>query len=429
MKSKILSVGKQGKLVYLATDRFKSELLSLSFAVPLAAETAQKNAMVVALSRRGTVRHPSQALLNRQLDLMYSTAISTANRRMGDMQMLTFTADFLGASYVGGGKGLLPEVVAMLGDLLTAPLLDENGYYKAEIVESEKQVLLDAIRAQINNPRALAGAGARSLLCEGEPYGLPLIGTEATVKDLTPETLCARYRALLGEITPVFAYVGNTPAAEVRALLEERFADMLGTCQGIYQADIHAHEGEVRLGVRRMPLQQGRLSLGFRTDITPNDPLAPALQLANEIYGGSPASKLFMNVREKRSLCYHCSSALDLYKGVLFAASGIKTANRAVTEEAMLAEFAALRRGEISDVELHAAKKALSNTYRTAQDNPAVLSRFYVGRTLANVEQSHDEWRRRLDAVTRDEIVEAANRIRLGSVYFIEGTSEEGEAV
>ena len=426
MVPEIFSLGQYGRLVYLQTDRFKSELLSLSFALPLSAQTAQENAMVVALSRRGTVSYPSQAALNRALDLLYSTAVSTTNRRMGDMQLLTVTADFLGADFVGGGRGLLPEVVSVLRELVSAPLLDRDGHYDAKIVESEKRVLLDAIRAQINNPRALASAGARELLCRGEPYGLSLVGTEDTVGDLTPEALSARYRALLSEITPVFAYVGKTPAAEVVALLEQGFS-AIGTAQTPYVADLHAHTGEVRYGVRQMPLQQGKLALGFRTDITPNDPLAPALLVANEIYGGSPASKLFLNVREKRSLCYHCSSALDLYKGVIFAGSGIKSANRAVTEEAMLAEFAALQKGQISDVELHAAKKALANNYRTATDNPAALSRFYVGRALSGAYVSLDAWRDQIAAVTRDEVAQAANRIRLGSVYFIEGTEEGGD--
>jgi predicted Zn-dependent peptidase len=344
------------------------------------------------------------------------------------MQLLSFTADFLGSSYVGGGRGLLPEVVSILAELVNAPLLDNEGNYPVAVVGSEKQVLRDAIRAQINNPRGLAGAGARKLLCQGEPYGISLIGEENTVEELTPKTLSSRYRALKGEIAPVFAYVGASPAAEVAALLEDAFGAFGGGVTP-YTADLHAHVGEVRRGTREMPLQQGKLSLGFRTDITPSDPLAPALLLASEIYGGSPASKLFLNVREKRSLCYHCSSTLDLYKGVLFAASGMKTENRAVTEEAMLAEFAALKRGEISDVELHAAKKALANTYRAAGDNPAVLSRFYVGRELAGAFETVDSWRARIERVTREEIVAAANRIDLGAVFFLKGTDsgEEGE--
>ncbi len=425
MKPLILPLGKHGKLIYIATDRFKSELLSLSYSVPLDSTTAQQNAMVTALSRRGTVTYPTQAALNRRLDEMYSTAISTANRRTGDMQTLSYTADFLGAKYVGGGIGLLPQVISVLGELVCAPRLDEEGNYLSTYVEGEKQVLTDAIRATINNPRGYALAHCRKLLCEGEPYGISLIGEKKTVCDLTPASLAARYRTLQKETEPIFCYVGSTSAAEVASLLEATFGGLGGAGEP-YAAVIKRHTGEVKRGETEMPLQQGKLSLGFRTDITAGDLLAPALLLVNEIFGGSPASKLFMNVREKMSLCYHCSSSFDLYKGVLFANSGMKVENRSVAEEAMLAEFAALQKGSFSEVELAAAKKALENTYRAAYDNPAVLSRFFAGRVTANVFETIDSWREKLSRVTREEIVEAANRVGLGAVFFLKGT-EEGE--
>ena len=423
MKPVLLPVGKNAKLIYLETDRFKSELLSLSLLLPLGGDTAQQNAMVAALSRRGTRSYQTQALLNRHLDEMYSTAISTSNRRVGDMQLLSFTADFLGADYVGGGKGLLPEVIKTLGELVLFPLMDENGHYTAAYVESEKQVLRDAIAAAVNDPRGYARARARKLLCGGEPYGLSLIGEADTVELLTPANLAARYREMLSECMPIWCYVGATPAPELAALLEAEFS-ALGGHAATFAADVHAHVGAVRKSELEMPISQGRLSLGFRTDISLKDPLSPALLLANEIFGGSPASKLFMNVREKLGLCYHCSSTVDLFKGVLFAESGIKPQNREIAEAAMLAEFEQLQRGNFTEVELEAARRSLANTLRTAFDTPAVLARFYTGRLAADAFEEMEAWRERLARVTREEIVRAAGRIDLGAVLFLRGTEE-----
>ncbi len=422
MKPVILPVGQNGKVIYIATDRFKSELLSLSLFLPLKEGNAQQNAMVAALSRRGTRSYPTQALLSRHLDEMYSTAISTSNRRVGDMQMISFTADFLGAGYVGGGKGLFPEVVSMLGEMLHSPHFD-GGKYPAATVESEKQVLRDAINAAVNDPRGFAHTNVRKLLCKGEPYGLSLIGEADTVDALTPATLTARYHALLGESTPIWCYVGGAPEAEVVSLLEAQFPTLGGTPTP-YLADVHAHTGTIRTGELEMPIEQGRLSLGYRSDIAMGDPLAPALVLMNEILGGSPASKLFMNVRERLGLCYHCSSSLDLFKGVLFASCGIKSSNRAVAERAMLAELEEIRCGNFSETELNAARRSLANTYRTATDNPAVLSRFYTGRLAAGAFEEMDAWRARLLRVTREEIVAAAERTRLGAVFFLRGKEE-----
>ncbi|MBE6604284.1 MAG: insulinase family protein [Ruminococcaceae bacterium] len=426
MKPQYFSIGRYGRLIYIPTDRFKSELLSLSFVVPLTADTAQKNAMLIALSRRGTVSYPTQTALNRHLDGLYSTAISTSNRRLGEMQQITMTADFLGARFVGGGRGLLPEVVSLLHELLCCPLTDGEGCYQAAYVAGEKQVLRDAIRAAINNPRGYALTKARELLCAGEPYALSLIGEEKTVNALTPAALTARHRALLSEIAPLFCYVGATPPEAVCALLESRFATV-GAPAASFVTDVKAHEGATRYGEEEMPISQGKLVLGFRTDVGATHSLAPATVLLNEIYGGSPASKLFMNVREKLGLCYHCSSAYQMQKGIMMANCGIKLSNRSVAEEAMQGEFEAVRRGHISKTEMEAAALSTVSAYRSAFDNPAALARFYIARAHAGVDEGIEQWRERLAAVTREQVVEAAQHFTLGAVFFLKGTdTEEG---
>ncbi|MBQ8339873.1 MAG: insulinase family protein [Clostridia bacterium] len=420
-----LPIGRHSRLIYINTERFKSELLAVSFTAPLMLETAQHNAMVMALTRRGTAGYPSLALLNRRLDEMYSTAISSSNRRTGDMQTLGFAADFLGARYVGGGLGLLPEVTKMLAELLCKPLLDETGCFTASFVESEKQNLRDAIRSAIHNPKAYASIACRKLLCAGEPYALSLIGSEDTIENLTPATLAARYHQLTESVAPVFSYVGCTPAAEVAALLEAYFGDFGGT-PAPYTAHVHGGSGLAEK-VEEMPLLQGKLSLGFRTDVSLSHPLAPAMLYLNEIFGGSPASKLFLNVRERMSLCYHCSSSLDLYKGILFANSGMKVENRAVVEEAMLQQLADIKAGRISDTELLAARRAIEHSYRQSGDNPGVLARFYTGRILAGNEETMAEWQARLARVTLSDIVEAAAHVSHRATFFLKGTKEGEE--
>ena len=192
-----------------------------------------------------------------------------------------------------------------------------------------------------------------------------------------------------------------------------------------YATVVKAGKGKVAFGEEEMPLCQGKLSLGFRTDVALGHPLAPATLLLNEIYGGSPASKLFLNVRERRSLCYHCSSAADLYKGVLFAHSGMIPENRGITEEAMLAELEAIRGGNITDTELQAAHRSLDHSYRQAFDNPAALADFYAGRALIGNTDTVDDFREAVGRVTKNDVIEAASHLRLGAVFFLKGTLDE----
>lgn len=419
MKPTIYNVGRGAHLVAIRTDRFKSELLTLQFALPTTPDTAQQNALLFELLRRGTERYPTKALFHRHLDDLYSTAITPFNRRAGDMQVLGINADFLGARYVGGGEGLLPEVVALMAELLYHPYFPD-GRFHTPYVESEKRNLTNAIRAAINNPRAYARDKCRQLLCAGEPYALPLIGREDTVADITPDSLVLTWRAILDHVTPTFFYVGNSDPQRVAELLAMHFDCETG-CAPHYTDTRNTFHG-VRREVEQVPLCQGKLAMGYRTDITLRHPLSPASVYVNEIFGGSAASKLFLNVREKRSLCYHCSSSLDLFKGTIFVSSGMKVENRAVTEEAIRAEFDAIARGEISDTEFLAARRSIDNAFRQMYDNPGALFGFYMGRALMGSEETVESRREALLAVTRDEVVEAAAHVREGAVFFLAGT-------
>ncbi len=422
-----LDIGHCAKLIYIPTDRFKSEYLSVSFLLPLKEKDSQQNAMLMALARRGTVSYPTLAALNQHLDEMYSTSISSFNRRLGDRQLLGFSADFLAARYVGGGNGLLPQVIDILAELLFEPTTDEAGMLRADYIAGEKQNLIDAIRSKINNPRGYAMSHCRQMLCEGEPHGLPLIGTEEEANALDAAGLTARHRAFCREIFPIFTYVGNQPSADVAALLTARFGSLIGSSTS-YCAAVHVGDHSLKEKEEEMSLLQGKLSLGFRTDVDLTHTLAPAMLYFNEIYGGSPASKLFLNVREKKSLCYHCSSSLDLYKGVLFANCGMKVENHAIAKEAMLTEFDAIARGRISHVEFEAARRSIEHSYRQSYDSPALLSRFYSGRAAAGVDEDMNTWCDRLASVKKEDVIEAAAHIMHKASFFLKGTkSGEGE--
>ncbi len=424
MKPMIYPVGNGARLFAIRADRFKSELLSVQYALPCAAETAQNLALVFELLRRGTERYPTKALFHRELDDLYASSITPFNRRAGDMQLLGLSADFLGDRFIGG-EGLLARVVDMMAELLYHPYFPE-GHFHTPYVDSEKKHLRDAIRARINAPRTYAKSGCRKLLCEGEPYALSLIGEEDTVDTITPESLTHARASLLDSVTPTFFYVGNTDPQIVAGLLAAAFA--LPTHGAVsYRTEVGLPKTAAKHGTEQMPLCQGKLSIGYRTDISLLHPLSPAMVVLNEIFGGSAGSKLFLNVRERRSLCYHCSSTLDLFKGVMFANSGMKVSNKKATEEAIRAEFDAIVKGEITDTELEAAKRSLDHAYHQMHDNPGAMFGFYMGRALVGCDETIGDRRHTLSKVTKAEVCEAAQHVREGASFFLEGTLEQQE--
>jgi predicted Zn-dependent peptidase len=167
---------------------------------------------------------------------------------------------------------------------------------------------------------------------------------------------------------------------------------------------------------------QGHLLLGFRTGISLGDKEFYACTLFNELLGTSPVSKLFMNVRERLSLCYSCNSVYNIYKGTLTVSCGLDNENRARAEEEILRQIRAIADGEITDEEWLAAKKSLQNAYRQLEDSPAALESFYFGRALAGVKSSPEACRAGFAAVEREDVIAVAKRLCPDTVFFLRAT-------
>lgn len=419
------------RLCCLQTQKFKAATLSVSAVLPIRAEEVWKTTLLLAVLRRGTVKYPTLAAINLRLDSLFGTELSIRNFYRGDSQIIGFSADFLDAAYVPDGDALLDGILDVITQILFHPLLDESGNLLEKYVESEKKLHCEAIRSQKNNPRAYAHERCRSLVYAEEPCGASSMGSEEEVCAITPADLTRHWRSLLSSLCPDFFYVGKTCGEALSARLWEAFAPYLSqkslTPPMLSLATPHPKATPMRVD-EDLEVAQGQLLLAFRTPITLTDPQFWACTLLNEILGASPISKLFMNVRERLGLCYHCSSSYNVYKGTITVSCGLEPSNRALAEREILLQLEAIRRGEITDAELDAAVKSLQNLYRQLSDSPASSENYFYGRFLAGVPVLPEEGIEAFSRVTREQIVEVAQGLILDTVYFLNGNALGGEA-
>ncbi|MCD8008038.1 MAG: insulinase family protein, partial [Clostridiales bacterium] len=183
--------------------------------------------------------------------------------------------------------------------------------------------------------------------------------------------------------------------------------------------------GERRNVTDHLNVTQGKLVLGFRTGCTLSGRGYPALVVANALFGGTPTSKLFLNVRERLSLCYYASSGLDKHKGLLYVQCGVAFDNLARAEEEILRQLEAVQAGDFTDGELDAARRAMVRAYRTIPDNQSAQEDHWLSQALSEMWLAPQELARLLEDVTRKEVVQAAQKLRLDTVYTLRGP--EGE--
>lgn len=414
------------------TEKFKAGMLSVSAVLPIERDEVYKTTLLLSVLRRGTEKYPTLAKLNQRLDYLFGTDLSIRNFYRGDAQIIGFSAEFPDAAYLPQGEDTMGETLDVMSQILFHPLLDADGLLDARYVESEKQLQCDAIRAQKNNPRAYAADRCREILYRNDSCGAPVLGSETQIMAITPADLTAHWRRLLAEMTLDCFYVGTKSPDNLARLLAEHVACEL-TARGERSVNTRPSPVAKTLETLRcdesLEVSQGHLILGLSTGTTVCDSEYYACTVYNEMLGTSPVSKLFVNVRERLSLCYHCSSTYNAYKGAILISCGLARENRERAEVEIMAQLRALAEGDFSDEELDAAKRSLSNAYRQIEDSPTALESFCYGRALAGLQDSAEHCRDAFCAVTREEVIAMAKRICVNTVYYLDGTLGGGEEI
>ncbi len=406
----------------MQTDKFKTEMLSVSMIQSVSEVTSTVMPLVISILTRGTEKYPTQGLLNRKLETLYGTTLSLKRKRIGNRNVYGFSAWMLGDKYTDSSINVFFETLDIISQMLFSPLRDENGNFSAHYVNSEKLTQCDAIESVINNPRAFASKRCNEIMFEGDPYGIGFLGTTDRVRAIDNRELNEAYEALVYGSRYEFFYVGAKSFEQVEEMLKVQFLPYLTRLRSVDISKEMAWDrvGDIKKVNETMPLSQSRLVLGFRTGTLIGDREFYSMTVCNEIYGFSPISKLFMNVREKLGLCYQCSSTYDSRRGVMFASSGINSADREAAQAEMLAQLTAMQRGEITSAEFDAAKKSLQNACRAVHDSPSAIESFYINRS-----ELPEEYLKEIENVTLQSVVDAANKITLDTVYFLEGTEDD----
>lgn len=408
-------------LTYLPAKKFKTSLLSAQFVVPLRWETASANALIDAVLRRGTAACPDMGALSACLDKLYGARIDTTIRKKGESQCVGFVASFIDDCFIPGGERLLEPAANLLGELICRPVT-RDGLFLEEYFESEKTNLIDAIRSILNDKRTYADSRLLQEMCTGEPYGVPRLGNEQITAALHPQLLFDAYRELISSSRLEIFYSGSAGQARVEDALRAALADLP-------RKDIapppepapHPVPEEPRMITERLDVAQGKLGMGFSCGSGD----APALLLGNTLFGGSSNAKLFLNVREKLSLCYYASSVFHRQKGLITVSSGIEFENYQRAFDEIMAQLEAVRKGGLEDWELDAARSTLLNAYASMGDSQGKLENFYLGQAATGRSESPEDLAEQARAVSLERVCAAMDTVKLDTVYFLRGKEAE----
>lgn len=414
-------------LSHLRSDKFKTACMSVTLLTQLRRETAAMNAVIPFVLRRGTTRYGDMEQLSRRMDELYGAAVEPVVRRIGEIQCIGFYGSFPEPDYLPGGEALLGDTCALMAQLLLDPAT-RGGLLLPQYVDSERKKLLDIIRSRMNDKRSYALTRCIEEMCCYEDFAVSRFGSESEAENIHYKKLTRHYRELIQTCPVEIFYCGKTDFKAVSAAMREAFSTMP---RGEIDYDIgtdlrmNAVEDHVRFVEEEMDVTQGKLVLGFRLGECMEEPDIPALYVFNAVYGSGATSKLFMNVREKLSLCYYASSAVYLHKGIMLVSSGIEFDKLNTARDEILAQLDSVRRGEITDDELRSAKKSVASDLRAVQDSIGELEGFYLSQALDGLDYGPAELAALAEDVTKEDVQAIAESIECDLIYFLKGSGEE----
>lgn len=400
-------------------DRFKQSCLSIQILRPLRAEEAAMNALIPAVLLRGCRTAPDLRAITLHLDDLYGASVGELVRRVGDLQTTGFYCNFIADRYTLDGEALLAPMTEFVGQLLLEPVT-EKGIFRKSYVESEKKNLISTLQTQLNDKRVYAGGKLLENMCRNDPFGVPRLGRVEDAKKITAKTLYAHYRKILAESRIDLFYVGPQPKEQVAAVLKTLF-DRVERNYRPLPEQTSFRSGPESHATETMDVTQGKLSIGYTTPVTSRHPDFAAMQVLNNLFGAGMTSKLFVNIREKQSLCYDIGSGYYGSKGILTVNAGIDPDKEQLVRSQIETQLTACQKGQISPEELTGAKESLCSALLGTHDSPGAIEGYYESGALSGLEITPEEYIANIQAVTAADCARVAATLRLHSSFFLKG--------
>lgn len=403
-------------------DRFKTSRIAVTMLVGLDRETVAANAIVPNILTRCCEEYPTYLSLSKKLNMMYGASLSGRGGKIGEVQPITLSAIGIDDRYSLDGKSVYKEMAELLCSVLFRPKL-VNGCFDEEDFKQEQRQMLDAIDAEYNDKRVYAFNQMLHVMCGDELYSITKNGTKEQVMALTPQIAYDAYKNLIKTARIEIMCLGSTDTQEVCSLFKEKFSHIKRE-PASYKTEVIMSAKEVKEHTDKLDVAQSKLIIGFRTGVAQPQEEVPHTTLMGVILGGTAHSKLFLNVREKLSLCYYCACRYDGYKGIMYIESGVEKENIEKAKAAILEQVEEMKKGNITDEEIESAKLSIYNSFLSSVDSSSGTQSWYIGQILKGTQRTPQEEADIISAITKEQIVASANKLTLDTIYVLTGNDE-----
>lgn len=405
----------------ISLTKLKTTSVSVYIHRPLCDEEATLNALLPLVLKSGSALFPTRELIAKRLDDLYGASMGTTVLTRGQDQLIYFDAETISDKYAPDGEKLTAELLGLLMSVIFEPKIND-GAFDENIVMQEKVNAADKIDAFVNDKRQYASTRCQQETARGTNAAIFRLGNKDTLSKITTKQLYDHYKSIITS-SVIDIYICGDANIDEAADAVRAFTDKLNfTIAEIPKTELLQRPvSDVNEVVESMDVTQGKLAIGFLTNIKPDDKDYYPLVVLNSVFGAGAHSKLFNNVREKLSLAYYASSMLIKTKGMLIVNAGIEFQNFQKAYDETLVQLDEIRNGNISEHEFISSINAIVNTCSSYYDDQRALASYYLSERVLGTNTTLEEYISLIKAVTPEDVIRVAQKIQLDTVYFLKG--------
>ena len=405
------------RLHKIKTNKYKTNLMSVFLTSKLSRDDITKKALILTVLRRGTNNLKTQEEISKKLEELYGASFDCGIDKLGDKHVLKFYVESLNEQYLYQKEDILSQSLNILFDIVFNPLL-ENGVFKQEYIDEEKQNLRIIIEGQKDNKAAYATQRCIEEMYKEKPYGLYKYGYVEDLEKIDSKNLYETYLNLIKTCKIDIFVSGDfdekTLEEKVKSnqqisKLEPRKVEYLN------EESESSNTQEENIVRENMQISQGKLNIGL--DVLSDN--KSAVSVYNAILGGGANSKLFQNVREKASLAYSAGSIYIKPKSKIIIKTGIEHKNYDKALQIIKEQIDDMKNGKFSDEDIQHAKELIIASFKAMQDEQDSEISFYFGREIQKESKDIDKQIKEVSEVTKQNIVDVANKIKINTIFFL----------
>ena len=403
------------------TDKFKTIAVKVIFRSPIVKEEITTRNILSDLFMQSTNKYKSKRDLTIKAQDLYAAEVSVSNNRLGNYITTTFSLNVLNDQYTEENN--FKDAIEFLSEIIFNPDVADEKFNreKVDIVKSNCRSSLNSLKEDSSNYSLI-----RMLeeFDDEAPCSYRLAGYLSDIDKIDEKVLYTYYKNMIkSDLVDIFV-LGNVNEDEVTKMFREFFK--LRTLKKVRTPYLLEEKDtkNKRVYNEKIDNSQSKLSMACRCNGLSDYERNYVLSLYNVILGGGCDSKLFKEVREEHSLCYTIYSVPNKLDRLLIIQAGIDKDNFDKTVKLIEKALGDMRNGKFSDSDISVAREYFLTALEEVLESSDRIIDNYLMMELIGTD-TVDVKREMIQKVTKEEIIKVAKKIKLDTVFLLEGVKDE----